>query len=102
MLVAMVVNAKGYDWKTWLVGILRSAISGGAGAVVGMLGPMATDAHDFNFQSAAGIKHTVVSMLVGFGVSAFVHMMMYLQTHSAPDLINGKAVEVGMEAGKPQ
>lgn len=91
--MAMLKNAEQYDWSTWLVGIMRSFVSGSAGAVVGVLGPMATDAHDFNLTSDAGLHHTLVSMGVGFLIGGIVHMAMFLQTHSAPDLVVVKETE---------
>jgi len=92
-MMRLLSNGERYDWQTWLVGILRSFISGAAGAVVGVLGPMATDSGDFNFTSNAGLHHTLISMTIGFFISGLIHMAMFLQTHGAPDLVTVKATE---------
>lgn len=79
-------NLMTYDWTTWLVGIMRSFISGGAGAVAGAIGPMATDPKDWNL--GEGLPHVLQSMAVSFIVVGIVHMMIFLQTHGTPEQLN--------------
>lgn len=81
----MIVNARGYDWATWFMGIMRSFIAGGAGAVASPLGPMILDPKDYNLGS--GLVKVLISMLIGFGVSGVVGLAMFLKTHSGPDRI---------------
>lgn len=71
-------NAKGYDWKTWFVGIMRSFLSGGAVALATGTGG-----------SLVGIPGAQVWKLMGIN---FVFMGLYrmgefLQLHGAPDTV---------------
>lgn len=73
-------NAKNYDWKDWLIGILRSFLSGGAAAFL-----------TFGGGSLVGVPPRQVWQMVGIN---FVAMGMYrmgefLQLHGAPDQSNG-------------
>lgn len=77
-------NARGYDWATWLVGILRSFNMGLGGAITGIIGPMATDSDHFNL-GPNGLKHTLVSMAIGFVIGGVFQMGLFLQTHGAPE-----------------
>lgn len=86
-----VANAERYDWQTWLVGILRSAVSGGAGAVGGGVGSMGIDPEHFNLKG--GLGHTLELMGACFALSAIIHMAMFLQTHGAPDLVTVKTTD---------
>lgn len=81
----MVINAKGYDFATWLIGIWRSFIGGGAGAVGSAFGNIATDPEHFNL--AGGLGHTMKAMAVSFVIVGLVHMMIFLQSHSAPEKV---------------
>lgn len=76
-------NIKSYDWATWLIGIMRAFISGGAGALAGATGPMIVDPKDWNL--GAGLHNTLISMLIGFVLLGIVHMGIFLQTHGAPE-----------------
>jgi hypothetical protein len=84
-MITAVSNVKGYDWGTWLMGIVRACISGGAGAVVAAFGSMGIDPEHFNLSK--GYHHTLELMGIMFGFMALVHMMMFLQTHPAPEPI---------------
>lgn len=79
----IIQNASGYDWSTWSIGLMRSFLQGGGGALVGILGPMATDGKDFNLGS--GLSHTLISMLIGFCIAGLLQLGMFLKTHGAPD-----------------
>jgi hypothetical protein len=85
--VKMLTNARGYDWSTWLMGIMRSFVNGGAGAVSGMLGPMVSDPQHFNLGD--GWRHTLTSMGVSFVIVGLVSMCLFLQTHAVPEEANG-------------
>lgn len=92
----MIQNASRYDWSSWVVGILRSFVQGGGGALAGFLGPMATDSKDFNLGS--GLGHTLLSMLIGFFIAGCVQMGMFLKTHGAPDPIMAQALADAAQA----
>lgn len=92
----MIVNASRYDWSTWSMGLMRSFLQGGGGALVGFVGPMATDSRDFNLGS--GLGHTAISMLIGFGIAGALQMGMFLKTHGAPDPIVAQALAEAAQA----
>ena len=99
--MTMMGNARGYDWATWVMGIMRSFIGGGGGALAGALGPMATDSDHFNL--GAGFHHTLASMGVGFVIVGIIHLGIFLQTHGAPDKLQSSlqtAADANVEAGK--
>lgn len=101
MTLTAVSNVKAYDWATWLMGIWRAFISGGAGAIAGAFGPMLTDPKDFNLGS--GLGHTFSSMGVSFLLVGTVQMCMFLQTHGAPDQLKQSldtAAAANKEAGQ--
>ena len=81
----MLTNAVHYDWTTWVMGIMRSFVSGGGGAVAGFLGPAVTDSKDFNFTTSVGLKHALISMAVGFLIMGLTALGTFLKTHGAPD-----------------
>lgn len=87
-MTTMAKNFASYDWATWVVGIMRSFISGGAGAVSGAIGPMVTDPKDWNL--GTGFNHVLESMLIGFLIAGFVHLAIFLQTHAVPEPIKGE------------
>lgn len=94
----MIQNASRYDWQNWVVGILRSFVQGGGGALAGFLGPMATDSKDFNLGS--GLGHTLLSMIIGFFIAGCVQMGMFLKTHGAPDPLVAQALATAADASK--
>lgn len=79
-------NASRYDWSTWFVGIMRSFIAGGGGAVAAPLGPMIQDAKDYNL-GPSGLSHVLISMGIAFLVTGIVALGVFLQTHGAPDKV---------------
>lgn len=83
---AMLKNGSQYDWKTWLMGIWRAMIGGGAGAVAGLVTNLGT-----------GLQHTLVSMGEAFTIVAVVHMFIFLQTHPGPDTIQVATVKTTTE-----
>lgn len=91
LMIAMVTNAQRYDWSTWLMGILRSLIQGGAAAVVAGFSVNVIAPNTFNF--ADGLGRTLELMVTMFIIQGVIHMMMFLQVHGAPELITTKYVE---------
>lgn len=82
--MTMLTNARGYDWATWVMGIMRAFISGGAGAIAGAFGPMVTDPKDWNL--GGGLNHVLESMAIGFLIAGLTHLGIFLQTHATPEL----------------
>lgn len=91
MAFAMVVNAQRYDWGTWLMGIMRSVIQGGAAAVVGAFSVSVLAPNTFNFTT--GFWKTIELMIAMFVMQGLIHMMMFLQVHSIPELVTTKFTE---------
>jgi hypothetical protein len=82
MTLAMVTNAGKYDWPTWVLGIMRAFLSGGAsalmtgagGAVIGIPG-----------------KQVWILMGVNFVLMGLYRLGEFLQLHGAPDPIAAQA-----------
>jgi hypothetical protein len=76
MTLAMMTNAGKYDWPTWMLGIMRAFLSGGAsalmtgagGAVIGIPG-----------------KQVWILMGVNFVLMGLYRLGEFLQLHGAPD-----------------
>jgi hypothetical protein len=71
-------NAKGYAWADWLMGIMRSFLSGGAAALVAGTGG-----------TIIGIPGSTVwkLMLVQFVLMGLYRMGEFLTLHGAPDKV---------------
>lgn len=82
----MASNASRYDWTTWLMGIFRSFVAGGAGAIAAPIGPMLMDGKDYNLGSG-GLGKVLASMGIAFLVTGLTGMGIFLKTHGAPDPI---------------
>jgi len=80
-----ITNAMGYDWPTWLLGIMRSFISGGSSSMVAAMGGMGIAPDKFNLN--AGLGNTVKLMVVMFVFQGCYRMFEFLQLHSAPDKV---------------
>lgn len=78
-------NSSNYDWATWIIGIERSFVQGGSGAVVAGLATIGIDPKDFNLTN--GLRHTLEQMGIVFFVMGLIQMFMFLQTHGAPEKI---------------
>jgi hypothetical protein len=89
-----VANAKAYDWQTWLIGIMRSFLSGGAVALATLGG-------------AASVGVTGWKMWAMIGIN-FVTMGLYrlgefLVLHGAPDQLSDSiqvAADANVKAGE--
>ena len=71
-----VANAKAYDWPTWLLGIFRSFMSGGAGALVALGGSTVLK---------LSLKETMLLTGSQFLIMGLYRMGEFLQLHGAPD-----------------
>ena len=82
MLATMTTNAKGYDWGTWAIGLMRSFFSGGASALVTGTGG-----------ALVGIPQAMVWKLMGinFVVMGLNRLGEFLQLHGAPDPVQVSA-----------
>ena len=78
----MLSNAVGYDWATWLMGVMRAFISGVGGAFAGGAGPGLVDPDHFNMSHPALL---LKSMFVGALISGIVALGTFLHTHGAPE-----------------
>jgi putative Ca2+/H+ antiporter (TMEM165/GDT1 family) len=76
MTIRAFANAQRYDWATWLLGIMRSFLSGGAAALAALGG-----------SSVAGIsaKQTAIMTGSGFLIMGLYRMGEFLELHGAPD-----------------
>lgn len=77
-------KASRLDWAAWLLGIWTSTVSGGAGAVAGILGPMVTDSKDFNLGN--GFHHTLESMGIAFVIMGILSLANFIKVHPAPEV----------------
>ena len=77
--MSAITNAQSYDWKTWLIGIMRSFMSGGAAAFLTLGGG-----------ALVGVPSRQIWQMMGIN---FVAMGLYrlgefLQLHGAPDKLS--------------
>ena len=93
MSFAMVANAQRYDWSTWLMGIFRSVIQGGAAAVVSGFSVNLIAPNTFNLTPGDGLGKTLTLMTTMFVIQGIIHMFMFLQTHPAPEVVTTKFTE---------
>jgi hypothetical protein len=85
-------NAKQYDWATWLMGLWRSTVQGGAGAVVSGLATIGIDPDHFNLTTGLGDVFKMIGTV--FLVMGVIHMFVFLQTHGAPEAITSGGPDV--------
>jgi hypothetical protein len=76
MTITAITNAQGYNWSEWLIGIMRSFLSGGAAAFITLGGGALT-----------GVPPNKLWVMVGinFLVMGLYRMGEFLQLHGAPD-----------------
>ena len=88
MTISAVVNARGYAWSDWLMGIMRSFLSGGAAALVTGGGG-----------AIAGItaKQQYIMMASSFLGLGLYRMGEFLQLHGAPDQLQ-QTLQVAADA----
>ena len=85
MPLAVIANAKQYDWPTWFLGIMRSFISGGSSAMVAGLTSIGIAPGTFNLHSS--IRNTLELMGIMFMFQGGYRMFEFLQLHGAPDTL---------------
>lgn len=81
-------NAQQYDWATWLLGIMRSFISGGSSAMVAGLTSMGIAPGTFNLTNSVG--NTLKLCGTMFLFQGGYRMFEYLQLHGTPDQVQAK------------
>jgi hypothetical protein len=81
--MTIIANAQGYDWQTWLMGIMRSFIGGGAGAAASAIGTGVVHPEDLH----GGLLKLLAAMTVSFLFVGLVHMLIFLKTHAGPEKI---------------
>jgi hypothetical protein len=86
-----IANAKSYAWSDWMIGIMRSFLSGGAAA-------MATGGGG----ALAGItpKQQIIMMLTGFVTMGLYRLGEFLQLHGAPDKVAASLAAAADANGK--
>jgi hypothetical protein len=94
-MVQMLVNAKGYDWSTWTLGILRSFISGGSASMVAGFTSMGIAPNTFNLTNSIG--NTIKLMAVMFLFQGAYRMFEFLAIHGAPDKLQ-QALQTAADA----
>ena len=74
--MSIIANASNYNWSTWLLGIMRSFVSGGAAALTTGTGG-----------AILGVPGKIVWELMGinFVLMGLYRMGEFLQLHGAPD-----------------
>ena len=88
-MLAAITNGSRFAWSDWFLGIMRSFISGGAGAlssgtVVGLKDP-----NDWGLHSG----HLFELMGIVFLATGLLHMAIFLQTHPVPDAMSNAVPE---------
>ena len=97
MLSTITSNASRYDWATWLMGILRSLLSGGSSAMVSGFASMGIAPGTFNLTSSIG--NTFKLMGIMFLFQGLYRMFEFLQLHGAPDPVALQAKLDGLQLG---
>ena len=77
MPLAAISNAKIYDWKTWLLGIMRSFMSGGGAALLTLGGAAYVQLPPAKMWAMVGVN------FLGMGL---YRMGEFLQLHGAPEI----------------
>lgn len=77
-----ITNAQRLDWSGWLLGIMRSFVTGAAGALAATGTVGIADPKDWG---SGNIKHMVMLAAITFFGTGIVHLMVFLQTHPTPD-----------------
>jgi hypothetical protein len=85
-----VVNAQRLDWQGWSLGLMRSFVSGAAGAATstGVVGTI--DPKDWGL---GNLKHLALLAGLTFLGTGIFHMFIFLQTHPTPDAVPVATVE---------
>jgi hypothetical protein len=71
-------NAKSYDWRTWLIGIMRSFLSGGAAALASLGG---------SGLAGLNLRQTLIVTGAGFVTMGLYRLGEFLTLHGAPDAV---------------
>lgn len=85
-----VVNAKRLDWQGWSLGIMRSFVSGAAGAIAATGTVSIADPSDWGKGNPG---HMALLAAVTFFGAGLVHLAVFLQTHPTPDAVPVATVE---------
>lgn len=79
MFTTAVGNARGYDWSTWMLGLFRSFMSGGAGALVALGGSTVLK---------LSLKQTLLLTGGQFVIMGLYRLGEFLQLHGGPDQLS--------------
>lgn len=81
-------NAAQYDWATWMIGIMRSFISGGSSAMMAGMASMGIAPDRFNLN--LGLGNTLRLMGIMFLFQGLYRLFEFLNLHGAPDKLQQK------------
>src|SRR6185437_5530629 len=98
MAITAVRNATSYDWRTWLVGIMRSFVSGGSAAMVSAIAAMGIAPGTFNL--SGDLRNTVKLMVIMFLFQGGYRMFEFLSLHGAPDKLQQALSNAADQANK--
>jgi hypothetical protein len=85
-----VVNAQRLDWNGWVLGIMRSFVTGSAGAIAATGTVSIADPKDWGTGDPG---HMAMLAAITFFGAGIVHLAVFLQTHPTPDTIPVATVE---------
>jgi hypothetical protein len=74
--ITAIANAQRYDWGTWLIGIMRAFLSGGAAALAALGG---------SGLAGLNLHQTLIMTGSGFLIMGLYRLGEFLQLHGAPD-----------------
>jgi len=95
MTLTAVTNAKTYDWQTWMLGIMRSFLTGGGAALVSGLAAMGVAPNQINLTT--GLMPLLKVTAASFLVMGLFRMGEFLTLHGAPDQL-GQTLQVAADA----
>jgi hypothetical protein len=82
-------NAKSYDVATWLMGIFRSFMSGGAAALASLSGAGI---------AGLSVKQTLKTTAASFLIMGLYRLGEFLSLHGSPDKIDATLIQAAQSA----
>lgn len=82
-------NAKSYDFQTWLIGIMRSFLSGGAAALASLSGAGI---------SGLSLNQTLKTTAASFLIMGLYRLGEFVTLHGAPDKIDQTLAQAAQSA----
>lgn len=85
-----VTNAQRLDWNGWILGVMRSFVTGAAGAIAATGTVSIADPKDWG---VGDLGHMAMLASITFLGAGIVHLAVFLQTHPTPDAMPVATVE---------